>query len=328
MLPARTVSFPLQNKLTSFESVTLLSGSIVDKIGGIVRSPIEFIKLVAEALPKQSGYFMQVLIVSTCVGPLVELFRVTALVQSVARANLGRRLTEKERNITVGMLRPLSGVDKIYFSRLQARLPLNFLILFAYAVITPILNWFSMILFLVVGSVYRHQFVFNYPNTPDSGGTIWLYGMRVLLSCLVIAELMIMGLMSVEGERICAYWTIPVFVVTCIFINSLDQYYKVANSLPAHLCIDQDIANVAGQVTFDEFRDMYKDPALMERFLDADWNSGMPSSSGATIALATDQENGGQDQTYNGAATEEQVLLVETQCSNVEACADDAVRVC
>lgn len=276
-------------------------------------SPIEFIKLVAEALPKQSGYFTQIIIVSTCVGPLLELFRVTALVQSVARANLGRRLTEKERNITRGCLRPLSGVDKIYFSRLQARFPLYFLILFVYTVITPIVNWFCLALFLVVGSVYRYQFVFNYPNTPDSGGTIWLYGVRVLLACLVIAELMLIGLMSVEGERTCAYLTIPLFVVTCVFINSLDQFFKVAKSLPVHLCLDQDLANSANQVTFDEFRNKYKDPALMERYLDADWNSGMPCSSQAAIAFATDNEKGEEqvDENSDTAAIEEQKLLVE-----------------
>ena len=260
---------------------------------------------------------------STCVGPLLELFRVIALVQSVARANLGRRLTEKERNRKVGFLRPLSGVDKIYFSRLQGRFQLYFLILFVYTVITPIVNWFCLVMFLVVGSVYRYQFVFNYPNTPDSGGTIWLYGVRVLFACLVIAELMVIGLMSVEGERTCAYLAIPLFVLTCVFINSMDQYYKVAKSLPVHLCLDQDLAIAADRVSFDEFRNKYKDPALVLRFLDADWNSGIPCASQAAIAFATDNEKGEEqvDEKPDGAAIEVQFQLLEgSKDNNAGAC--------
>ena len=61
-------------------------------------SPKDFVALLGAALPEQSAFFMQLLIVSTCVGTLVELFRVTPLLYSIGRAHIGRRLTEKERN--------------------------------------------------------------------------------------------------------------------------------------------------------------------------------------------------------------------------------------
>ena len=99
-------------------SVSLIAGPIVHQIETFFsNNPKEIIVLLAKALPGRSGYFMQVLIVSTCIETLVELFRVVPTLQSAFRANLGLRLTLKERNQTIGILRPLSSIDKKYFRR-------------------------------------------------------------------------------------------------------------------------------------------------------------------------------------------------------------------
>jgi Calcium-dependent channel, 7TM region, putative phosphate len=105
--------FPLQR-------VTLLSGALIDNLSKIFETPVEFVNLLAKDLLSCSGYFIQILIVSSSLGMLMELFRVFPLFQSVLRANLGQRLTEKERNCRMGFLRPLLVPDKVYFSRLQA----------------------------------------------------------------------------------------------------------------------------------------------------------------------------------------------------------------
>jgi len=190
--------------------VTLLSGTIFEELESILENPQNFIKFLAVELPKQSAYFIQLLIVSTCAGTLVELFRVVPVFQWFARSFIGRRLTEKERNQKCGPLHPLSLVYKFYFSRVQARFLLYFMVLFVYSTISPLVNWFCLFFFLLLKSVYLHQFLFNFPNIPDTGGEIWLYFMHVLLICVVIAQLTLMGFLTYVlkrlrriGDRVC-----------------------------------------------------------------------------------------------------------------------------
>jgi fumarate reductase subunit D len=253
----------------------LLSGALIDNLSTIFQTPVEFINLLAKDLLSRSGYFMQIIIVSSSLGMLMELYRVVPLFQSVLRANLGRRLTEKERNRKVGFLRPLSLPDKVYFSRLQARYPLYFLVLFVYSVVSPLVCWFCLAFFMFAGSVYRYQFVFNYPSIPDSGGTIWLYGMRVLLSCLVMAQLIILSVLFRADVTIIGYSMLPLFIITCIFVNNLHtNYFQIGTHLPAHMCLNQDLTNAGNKVNFTVFTNQYKNPALLARNVDADWNSG------------------------------------------------------
>jgi len=233
---------------------------------------------------------MQLLIVSTCVGTLVELFRVTPLVYSIGRAHIGRRLTEKERNQKVGPLKPLSFVAKIYFSRLQSTYLLYFMVLFVYSTISPLVNWFCLFFFLFLSSVYRYQFVFNYPNSPDSGGEIWLSFMKVLLVCILIAQVTLSGFLALKKAAIAAPLLIPLIVITCLFIAYVNQcHFTTGEYLPAIACLSQDLANEDDKVDFSELTNEYKNPALMVRFLDADWSSGTPSESRTTVKFADEE---------------------------------------
>jgi hypothetical protein len=278
---------------------------VVQQLEAFINNPNQIIQLLAKALPGQSGYFMQLLIVSTCLGSLIELFRVVPLVQSVFRANLGRRLTEKERKHSVGILRPLSCVDKVYFSRVQSRYLLYFMILFVYTTISPLVNWFCVFLFLFASCVYRYQFVFNYPDTPDSGGEMWLYFVRVILACILIAQLTLVGFLGLKESAIGVGLMIPLVVVTCLFMIYLGQrHFRIGKHLPAQACLSQDLANQDDDVDYEEFRNQYKNPSLMARFLDADWDSGkeMPTRS-VTLAVddgAASLTAGVEDGKYDG----------------------------
>jgi Calcium-dependent channel, 7TM region, putative phosphate len=244
-----------------------------------VNNPREILRFLALALPGRSGYFMQLLIVSTCLGTLIELFRVVAIFQSIARANFGRRLTEKQRSRTIGILRPLSCVDKIYFSRMQSRFLLYFMVMFVYTTISPLVNWLCMILFIFVGSVYRYQFVFNYPKTPDSGGKIWLHFMRTIFACILIAQLALLSFLALRGSEIAALCMLPLLIVTCIFISHVNEYYcKLGEFLPAKECLSQDMANDDDDMDYNEFLNTYKNPSLMARFEDVNWMPNQSSS--------------------------------------------------
>jgi hypothetical protein len=252
---------------------------------------------------------MQLLVVSTCVGTLVELFRVVPLLYSLGRTHIGRRLTEKERNQAVGLLKPLSIVDKIHYSRLQARYLLYFMVMFVYSTISPLTNWFCVFFFLFLGSVYRYQFVFNYPNTPDTGGEIWLTFMRVILACIVVAQLTVVGFLFLKVATIAAALMIPLVVITCLFIIYVSQcHFVIGKYLPARTCRSQDLANEDDEVDYSEFKNSYKNPALMARFLDADWSSGKPSESQTAVQFADAEEKEAEadEEGYDGFANKDE----------------------
>lgn len=282
----------------------------------MAENPEELIHILARSLPGQSGYFMQLLIVSTCFGSLIELFRVVPLVQSVLRANLGQRLTQKERNRSVGILRPLSNIDKIYFSRVQSRYLLYFMVMFVYSMISPLVNWFCVFLFLFASCVYRYQFVFNYPNTPDSGGEVWLYFVRVILACIVIAQLTLVGFLALKGSAVGVSLMVPLVVVTVLFIIYLSScYFKIGKYLPARTCLSQDMANADDGVEYDEFKKKYQNPALTARFMDADWDSGksMSSRPPTMLALEAATEKPVNDENYDGFVNNDEEYGTENQ---------------
>jgi Calcium-dependent channel, 7TM region, putative phosphate len=63
------------------------------------------------------------------------------------------------------------------------------MVMLVYAVISPVTSFVTALCFLVMGSIFRHQFVYIYPTVPDSGGKIWMSFIRTLLPCLIVAEI-------------------------------------------------------------------------------------------------------------------------------------------
>jgi Calcium-dependent channel, 7TM region, putative phosphate len=254
-------------------------------------NPHEFVQLLARNLPRQDAYFMQLLTVSTCIGSLLELSRVVPLFQAAVRTLLlGRNdLTEKQKRQPIGPFLPLCVVDKIYFSRLQARFLLYFMVLFVYSTISPLINWFCCIFFLFLGSVYRHQFIYNYPNTPDSGGVMWLMFMAVVLACIVIAELTLWGFLGIKKAGVAISTMIPLMVMTALFIVYLIQnFFSLGQYLPAHTGLGQDLDNAEAGVDFEPFRNMYRHPALgvLEQE-GGDIGGGVVASTAATTTTTT-----------------------------------------
>jgi Calcium-dependent channel, 7TM region, putative phosphate len=62
------------------------------------------------------------------------------------------------------------------------------MVFLVYAVISPITSFVIALCFAYMGSMFRHQFVYIYPAQPDSGGKIWMEFIRILLVCLLVAE--------------------------------------------------------------------------------------------------------------------------------------------
>lgn len=95
----------------SFRSKSRLDSSnmmILTELGNIFDSPKKVIDLLAESLPSQSTFFIQIVFVGTTISLVMEMLRVVPLAMAFVRRFLAPNLTEKEKQTTVFGIRPLA----------------------------------------------------------------------------------------------------------------------------------------------------------------------------------------------------------------------------
>ena len=126
--------------------------------------------------------------VTTVVTCGMEMLRVVPLVKALIRKFVGPRLTKKERRRKFLLFRPLADPRDFEYADFASNLVLYFVVLLVYSVISPLTNYFVAICFMYMTAVFRHQFVYIYPATSDSGGKMWIKFIRIFIACLFIGE--------------------------------------------------------------------------------------------------------------------------------------------
>lgn len=248
--------------------ISALSGGVVRAIAGFIEHPRMIVDFLAQTLPDQATYFMQVILVNTAREGALEMLRITPLIQAGLRSIIGPRLTEKDRARSYWGLRPLCNPRGFSHCGNASHWVLVFMILFVYAVISPLTAVFAAFSFLCLASLYRYQFVHNYPKNPDSGGKIWAQFIKTLLTCMMIAQVTIIGLLSLKKAVRQVPLLIPLLVVTFLFnLYIRDKHFLVASSLPSRECVKEDLRGDA-TLDFSFVHGAYIQPSLaVEKFL-------------------------------------------------------------
>ena len=169
--------------------VSAVSGSLIDKIAEMIDSPTMIVELLATSLPQQATYFIQVSFVSMTVSGGLEVLRVVPIAMAVIRSFVGPKLTEKEKRTTFFGLRPLYDPLEFQHADFTSNAVFYFMVLLVYSVISPLANFFLAFVFLALGTMLRHQFIYIYPTVPDSGGKIWVNFIKILVTCMLVAEI-------------------------------------------------------------------------------------------------------------------------------------------
>jgi hypothetical protein len=73
---------------------------------------------------------------------------------------------------------------------------------------------------------FMHQFVYIYPTSPDSGGMIWMSFIKILLMCMLIAEITLVGLMGLKKASVAT----PLMVRKYLSLGSYQR--RVVSSVP------------------------------------------------------------------------------------------------
>jgi hypothetical protein len=87
-----------------------------------------------------------------------------------------------------------------------------------YQTIAPLTSFTLAFSFLLGRAAYLQQFIYVLPNTLDSGGIIWMSFTKILLISMVIAELTIVGLMSLKKAKIATPLMFRTYLVHILMI--------------------------------------------------------------------------------------------------------------
>jgi len=218
--------------------VTTLTGTLFQSIGPIIDHPSSVLQLLGDALPQNAGLFINLVILQTCTDHFLELSRLVPLLCVTFRMPLAVSENEKEDILAPG------GVD--YGWQLPYHL-LIFVIVLSYAVVQPVILPFGMAFFAIGYFVWKHQYLYVYIPSVESGGAYWSQVFRYLTASLFIGQLTVIGAISLKQgyEQVPAL--VPLPFLTAIFFSYYTSRYH--GSL-RHLAIEV-AARVDRQTAFE-----------------------------------------------------------------------------
>jgi hypothetical protein len=209
----------------------------------------------------------------------LEIIRLVPIILGFIRKKLGPSLTPKERNKIWLGLRPIENYEvlkelglppvlyRLELADVLSNLILFFMITFAYACISPAMSFLMCFIFGLLETCYRNQLIYVYSPENDSGGQLWPNAVKVLIACLIIAEITLFGIMGLKKGIIAAPLCLPLLITTVLFMQYLkQQHYIVPNRLPSIDCSLEDTRNVDGN--YDFLQNMYLQPALKTKTLE------------------------------------------------------------
>ena len=243
--------------------VSAISGSIAAELQNMINEPDQFINFLANALPAQSNYFLQILVVALVVTMGFEMLRVMPLTLALVRKFVGPRLTEKERTKAWKWFNPLEEPCKFEHANVSGSVVLYFMVFFVYSCLAPVSSFFLLVMFYMMETGYRYQFYNNYPPTPDSGGQHWIGFFHILLACMIVAQLTLLGFLLLKQSFYAVPFLVPLLVFSCLFIYYLNHYQLyVSKHLPTSECIKVDKQRLLNDFSFA--KGVYIQPCIAE----------------------------------------------------------------
>lgn len=197
----------------------------------------------------------------------LELLRSRNIAEGLARKFLGPRLSVEDRQTVWMGLHPFSNPRKIEHHEVLASSVLYFIVFFVYATLAPITSIFMLVCFLIMGGIYRNQFVFSYPTKPDSGGKLWIQFMQIIPTSLLIGEATISGFLTLKSAPVSAALMLPLIGMTVLFNLYIRQkHFKATAYLPVCECLNADRRNnLNGNLDLGLTSTLYLQPELREK---------------------------------------------------------------
>ncbi|KAF1313697.1 Calcium permeable stress-gated cation channel 1, partial [Globisporangium splendens] len=248
--------------------VTVIVGTVLDSLEEIVDRPKVLVGMLGRSMPQQSTFFISYVIVRTGLSLVLELLRVVPLLLSVLFYLFAPKLTRREREAKWSGLRPISLTDAFDPTNAFADSFLVMLVTLTFAPIAPLVCLFTGWFFFVSEIVYRRQVLFVYKSMSFALGAYWPRLYKFLIIALVVAQLTLVGILSLKKAPIPS-----VCIAVLIFCILVFNYYmsrlfpRVAKHLPIVECVrlDELRSQQDPASTFHFLDNVYYQPAMKEK---------------------------------------------------------------
>lgn len=248
--------------------VLVIAGTIFDSIKDIIDQPKLLINMLGHSMPQQSTFFISYVLVLTGLTLVLELLRVVPAVLSVLFFLLAPKRTRREREAKWIGLRYIAFTDPFDPTSPLADAFLVLLVTLTFASIAPLVCYFTGLYFLVAELIYRRQVLYVYQSTSFALGAFWPRLYKFLIVALVVAQLTMIGLLSLKKVAIQSVLVLVLIGVILLFHYYVERLFpRVAKYLPLADCVHLD--SVRGRrdpnATFYFLDNVYRQPAMMQR---------------------------------------------------------------
>ncbi|KAI9395623.1 hypothetical protein POPTR_004G006100v4 [Populus trichocarpa] len=200
---------------------SILTGAAFEQLDSFIKqSASEIPKTIGVAIPMKATFFITYIMVDGWAGIAGEVLMLKPLIIYHLK-NFFLVKTEKDRKEAMD-------AGSLGFNTGEPRIQLYFLLGLVYAPVTPILLPFIVMFFGFAYVVYRHQIINVYNQEYESGAAFWPAVHGRVITALVIAQLLMMGLLSTKQASSTTPFLIALPVLTIWFHVFCNGRYKSA----------------------------------------------------------------------------------------------------
>jgi hypothetical protein len=229
--------------------VTTLAGTVFDTLYLIVDDPKSTFTLLGESLPKVAGFFTEYILIKMLSGLLLELSRLTSSFLDALRKFISPQETARDRASERLGMRPYRTAGWFNYLKITAQDLLVVLLALTYANVNPFIVIVSLGYFVMAYVVYKHQLLYVYDPSFESGGALFPKIFRRFVFSVVIAQATMIGVLVLKEGYYQAGVVAALLIITLLLKKSMRRRYEpISSCLPMELArrLDVDEEQLSG----------------------------------------------------------------------------------
>jgi hypothetical protein len=230
--------------------VSTFGGTLSKILSEFIDNPRNLISLLAQALPQNSTFFINyILVVTFCITPLT-LFRTRQILQQFVWYVLMRPSTVRQKA-------KMWQYPTFDYAGSVAQGLLIYTVTLVYSLMAPLISVFGLCYFIVVYLVDRYQIIYTTRTSWQGGATMWPLIFHMFMTSLILFQLAMIGILTLSkfggGGALVA---LP-FITAGIWVLLHFHWVTVSNSGPING------VSTLKPLSYDEFRKAYTQPSML-----------------------------------------------------------------
>ena len=187
--------------------ISLFSGSVFTALADIIDDPASVLSILGSSIPGTSVYFMNVLVVKTFQGAILELSRIVPYVLYAIKSHgdetmLGERSLERR-----------DATNSIEYGTLMPQFLMTGIIGFCFEIVCPFMQVICFLYYAISYVVFKHQTIYVYARPSESGGDFFFPTFKRTVSGLYVGQVVLTGYLGIRqaaGPAVVSLLLLPV----------------------------------------------------------------------------------------------------------------------